>query len=132
MAETKKTKMADTAKLRKLITKRGTLEVLIPLCCTTNPVRLDFDVLDGWDHELSQMNLGKVGEPYCYPDSFIQLLGHMRAYFHLPYKQTQGVVIAHANKIPNTPHYSTISRRINRLEIKINEKLGNDIVIALG
>ena len=21
--------------------------------------------------ELSQMNLGKVGEPYCYPDSFI-------------------------------------------------------------
>ena len=92
---------------------------------------LDFDVLDGWDHELSQMNLGKVGEPYCYPDSFIQLLGYMRAYFHLPYRQTQGVVIAHANKVPNTPHYSTISRRINRLEIKINEKLGNDIVIAL-
>ena len=55
----------------------------------------------------------------------------MRAYFHLPYRQTQGVVIAHANKVPNTPHYSTISRRINRLEIKINEKLGNDIVIAL-
>jgi len=25
--------------LRKLITKRGTLEILIPLCCTTNPVR---------------------------------------------------------------------------------------------
>jgi hypothetical protein len=41
---------------------------------------LDFDVLDGWDHELSQMNLGKVGEPYCYPDSFIQLLGYMRYY----------------------------------------------------
>jgi hypothetical protein len=31
--------MADTAKLRKLITKRGRLEILIPLCCTTNPVR---------------------------------------------------------------------------------------------
>ena len=29
------------------------------------------------------------------------------------------------------PHYSTISRGINKLEIKINEKLGNDIVIAL-
>ena len=61
-------------------------------------VLLDFDVLDGWDHELSKMNLGKVGEPYCYPDSFIHLLGYMRAYFHLPYRQTQGVVIAHANK----------------------------------
>ena len=31
--------MKQTAKLRKLITKRGTVEILIPLCCTTNPVR---------------------------------------------------------------------------------------------
>ena len=31
--------MSETAKLRKLITKRGTLEILIPLCCTTNAVR---------------------------------------------------------------------------------------------
>ena len=39
--------------------------------------------------------------------------------------------MAHANKVPCIPHSSTISRRINRLEVKINEKLGNDIVIAL-
>jgi DNA-binding HxlR family transcriptional regulator len=31
--------MSETARLRNLITKRGTLEILIPLCCTTNPVR---------------------------------------------------------------------------------------------
>jgi DNA-binding HxlR family transcriptional regulator len=31
--------MNETAKLRKLITRRGTLEILIPLCCTINPVR---------------------------------------------------------------------------------------------
>jgi DNA-binding HxlR family transcriptional regulator len=31
--------MNETKKLRELITKRGTLEILIPLCCTTNPVR---------------------------------------------------------------------------------------------
>ena len=31
--------MSETAKLRKIITKRGTLEILIPLCCTTDPVR---------------------------------------------------------------------------------------------
>lgn len=29
----------QTEKLRNLITKRGTFEMLIPLCCTTNPVR---------------------------------------------------------------------------------------------
>ncbi|HEY7080886.1 MAG TPA: helix-turn-helix domain-containing protein [Nitrososphaeraceae archaeon] len=31
--------MKETAKLRKIITKRGTLEILIPLCCTTTSVR---------------------------------------------------------------------------------------------
>ena len=31
--------MSETSKLRNLITKRGTLEILIPLCCTTNSVR---------------------------------------------------------------------------------------------
>ena len=33
------TLMKETVKLRKIITKRGTLEILIPLCCTTTPVR---------------------------------------------------------------------------------------------
>jgi DNA-binding HxlR family transcriptional regulator len=31
--------MAETARLRRIITKRGTLEILIPLCCSTEPVR---------------------------------------------------------------------------------------------
>ena len=31
--------MSETTKLRNLITKRGTLEILIPLCCSTEPVR---------------------------------------------------------------------------------------------
>ncbi|MGN6628818.1 MAG: winged helix-turn-helix transcriptional regulator [Candidatus Nitrosocosmicus sp.] len=31
--------MKETSYLRKIITKRGTLEILIPLCCNTNPVR---------------------------------------------------------------------------------------------
>ena len=71
-------------------------------------VLLDFDVPDELDHELFQMNHDKVGEPYDYPNSFIQLLGDMRAYFLLPYRQTEGVVIAYAStKVPGIPHYST-------------------------
>jgi hypothetical protein len=31
--------MKETVKLGRLITRRGTLEILIPLCCTANPVR---------------------------------------------------------------------------------------------
>ncbi len=33
------TLMKETEKIRKLITKRGTIEMLIPLCCSTNPIR---------------------------------------------------------------------------------------------
>jgi DNA-binding HxlR family transcriptional regulator len=33
------TLMLETAKLRKLITRRGTLEILVPLCCTSEAVR---------------------------------------------------------------------------------------------
>ncbi len=31
--------MKETSSLRKLITKRGTLEILLPLCCSTDSVR---------------------------------------------------------------------------------------------
>jgi hypothetical protein len=94
---------------------------------------MDFDVIGGWQQEeLERMNQGKVvGEPYHYPDSFVQLLGYMRAYFHLAFRQTEGVVKAHAgNKVPSIPDYSsTISRRVNKLDIKVNERRGNNIII---
>jgi hypothetical protein len=35
-------------------------------------VLLDFDVLNGWDHELSQMNLGMVGQPSSISTSIIR------------------------------------------------------------
>jgi transposase len=93
---------------------------------------LDFDVIDNWNNELKNMNEGKEGASYVYPDTFVQLLGYMRIYFHLPYRQTEGVVRAHADdKVPSIPDYSTINRRINKLDIKINERIGNDIVIVL-
>ena len=85
-------------------------------------VLLDFDVIDNWHVELEKMNEGKEGRKFVYPDSFIKLLGYMRAYFHLPYRQTEGVVREHAsNTLPSIPDYSRICRRINRLDIKIND-----------
>ena len=43
------------------------------------------------------------------------------------------MIRAHAgNKVPSAPDYSTINRRVNQLDIKINEHdVGNDIVIAI-
>ena len=90
-------------------------------------VLLDFDVIDNWYSELEKMNKGKEGRKFVYPDSFIKLLGYMRAYFHLPYRQTEGIVRKHtSNTLPSVPDYSNISRRINRLDIKINNKNKNN------
>ena len=93
---------------------------------------LDFDVIDNWNNELNKMNDGKEGALYRYPNSFVQLLGYMRVYFHLPYRQAEGVARTHAGeKAPSIPDYSTINRRVNKLDIKINERIGNNIIIVL-
>ncbi len=69
------------------------------------------------------MNKDKVGlEPFHYPDTFLLLLGYAKAYFHLHYRQTEGIAQGHAKgKVPDIPDYSTISRRINKLNIKIDD-----------
>ena len=91
-------------------------------------VLLDFDVIDNWDSELAGMNKDKEGRKFVYPDSFIKLLGYMRIYFHLSYRQTEGIVRAHsANTLPSIPDYSRICRRINRLNIKINDDNDDDV-----
>ena len=86
-------------------------------------ILLDFDVVDNWNYELENMNKNKKGRKFVYPDSFIKSLGYMKAYFHLPYRQTEGVVREHASNtlLPSIPDYSNISRRINRLNIKISD-----------
>src|SRR3954466_4484708 len=85
-------------------------------------ILLGFDVINNWDTELKEMNKDKVGEPFHYPDTFVLLLGYAKVYFHLPYRQTEGIAHGHAKcKVPSIPDYTTINRRINRLNIKIND-----------
>jgi hypothetical protein len=85
-------------------------------------ILLGFDVIDNWDSELEEMNKDKVGEPFQYPNTFLLLLGYAKAYFHLPYRQTEGITQAHAyGKVSSIPDYTTISRRVNRLDIKIKD-----------
>ena len=59
-------------------------------------ILLGFDVINNWDTELKEMNKDKVGEPFSYPDTFVLLLGYAKVYFHLPYRQTEGIAQGHA------------------------------------
>jgi Transposase DDE domain len=86
-------------------------------------ILIGFDVINNCgDAELKEMNKDKVGEPFHYPNTFLLLLGYAKAYFHLPYRQTEGITYGHAKgKVPSIPDYTTINRRINRLDIKIKD-----------
>ena len=73
------------------------------------------------------MNKDKVGEPFHYPDTSLLLLGYAKVYCHLPYRQTEGIAQGHAkDKVPSIPDYTTISRRTNRLNIKVEDAIITD------
>ena len=89
-------------------------------------ILLGFDIINNWDTELKDMNKDKVGEPFHYPKTFLLLLGYAKAYFHLPYRQTEGIAQGHAKgKLPSIPDFTTINRRINKLNIQINNNNNN-------
>ena len=95
-----------------------------------------YDFLDIWDDNLDRMNENKEGKPYSYPDSFILVIGYMRIYFHLPYRQTEGIIKATGKNLPNHPSYSQICRRgLNQLDISSNRLDDDDdndgIIIAI-
>jgi Transposase DDE domain len=98
-----------------------------------------YDFLDVWDSELAMMNENKEGKKYRYPNSFILVIGYIRVYLHLPYRQTEGIIKATGKNIPNHPSYGQLCRRLSRLDIdssRIDDDDNNndddgDIVIAI-
>jgi hypothetical protein len=84
---------------------------------------LDLGWVKNWDKELEEMNRGKVGQPYDYPNSLIEVQGMFHAK-SLDYRMIEGitqqlVVIA---QLPAANDYSTINRRVNKIDTKIKNK----------
>ncbi len=52
-----------------------------------------YNLLDVWDLELMKMNKSKEDKKYKYPESFIEIIGHIRIHFHLSYIQTEEGII---------------------------------------
>ena len=99
-------------------------------------ILLDFSVMDEWRLELGKVNDGKVGEPYHYPEAFMRLLGFIRVLFHLPYRQSEGFIRAMAKYVDGlqVPDYSTIDRRVNKLNLSLEDTLiksNNPVSIAV-
>ncbi len=99
-------------------------------------ILFSYDFLDIWDDDLARMNDNKKGKKYKFPDSFILLIGYIKVYFHLPYRQTEEIIKATASKRLSTDKqqsYSQICRRTNKLDITSNRLDDDDegIVIAI-
>jgi hypothetical protein len=82
-------------------------------------IHLDLGLLKSWGEELEEMNGGREGGRYLYPDSLIRLQAVIRACFRLPYRQLEGFSRALSRWEPRlvTPDYSTTCRRVNTLDI---------------
>ncbi len=98
-------------------------------------ILFSYDFLDTWDSEIARMNENKEGKPFAFPDSFILVIGYLRTYLHLPYRQTEGVIKATGRSLPCHPSYGHICKRINRLNIDIKKEDSIDddepIIIAV-
>ncbi len=100
-------------------------------------ILFSYDFLETWDWILEKMNENKKGKPYLYPDSFIIVVGYIRICFHLPYRQTEGIIKATIGKsLPNHTSYGHMCKRVNKLNIDINDSKidydnDNDLIIAV-
>jgi len=47
---------------------------------------LDLGLLESWAEEIEEMNRGREGGRYRYPDGLIRLQGLIRSCFRLPYR----------------------------------------------
>lgn len=95
-------------------------------------ILFSYDFLDSWGHEIERMNRNKKGKPFLYPNSFILAIGFIRYSFHLPYRQTEGIIKATGKRLPANPSYGHICKRVNKLNIDMKrEKIVDDLIIII-
>jgi len=94
-------------------------------------ILFSYDFFDIWDSELERKNKNKKGKPFTFPDSFILVIGYIRSCFHLPYRQTEGVIKATGKSLPSHPSYGHICKRVNKLNVDINNGIKRGIMIII-
>jgi len=99
-------------------------------------ILLDLRIVKDWRRELGEMNEGKEGARYEYPQSLIKLFAFIHVYLRLPYRQLEGftrMLARHVNGL-NVPDYSSMAWRIQRLDVKLNDTLASsndEVVLAV-
>jgi hypothetical protein len=91
---------------------------------------LDMTLVEGWDDELAKMNAGKVGAKFKFPTSLIELQAIWHAKSH-PFRSIEGLTrdLCKIGQIPAYNDYSTVNRRMNKLDYVLEVPEGENIVV---
>ena len=90
---------------------------------------LDCEWVETWDSELEEMNKGKVGAKYEYPESLISLQSVWHQW--VDYRGIEGITrkLVEAAQLPAFNDYSTINRRVNHMGVEF-ELPKNDCCVS--
>lgn len=87
--------------------------------------------LSTWNEEIKEMNHGKEGNPYLYPNSMIKFLAilHVKSF---DYRALEGIMHALSPKFDNFPviSYTQICRRVNSLDVNFKAE-GEDLIVGV-
>ncbi|MBI5347455.1 MAG: IS5 family transposase [Candidatus Aenigmarchaeota archaeon] len=91
---------------------------------------LDLEWVMSWDSELEEMNREKVGAKYQYPESLIKLQAVW--YQWIDYRGIEGITrkLVEIAKLPAFNDYTTINRRVNRLDVEFEFPKDKNICVS--
>jgi hypothetical protein len=91
---------------------------------------LDLNFVENWQEELATMNSGKIGAPYQFPNSLIELQAVWHAK-NIPFRMVEGITrrLAEFGKVPDYNDYTTANRRTNKLACQLVVPTGNNLTL---
>jgi len=91
-------------------------------------VLIDVSLLKSSNKEIKMMNIGKIGAPFQYSDSYVRFLAFLKIGFKIPYRMVQGIVcgLAEYVKIVEEIHFTHIRKRMIGIKPSIENDNDND------
>ena len=91
---------------------------------------LDLNFVEDWQEELATMNFGKIGAPYQFPHSLIELQAVWQAK-KIPCRMIEGITkkLSEYGNVPDYNDHTTANRRINKLACQLAVPTGNNLTL---
>ena len=91
---------------------------------------LNLSWVKDWDKELEQMNKGKRGAPFGFPESMIKLQGIWNQW--IDFRGIEGITrqLVELDQLPDYNDYTCIFRRVTKIKTEFELPMGRDIEVA--